>query len=222
MWFVFSGYFGPGGRHQWHSAPNCTGGAAGYIDRSVLTESHMYGGGTARSTYDSIVFDPEGLFGSLITLLQVFLGVQCGTIFMVHVGWRQRCARWMLWAIALGLIGGALCAFSQDDGIIPVNKNLWSLSFVLVTASTAFALLTLCYLIIDVVNWWSGTPLVYAGMNAIVLYVGHEIMHSMLPFRWNIGAMNTHFVLLLENGWNAMMWTWVAYFLHLKRIYISV
>lgn len=217
-----SGYFGPGGRHDGHSAPNCTGGAVGYIDRVVLTTSHMYGGGTARSTYDSITFDPEGIFGTLMTLFQVFLGVQCGTTFMIHVGWKERSVRWMLWAMALGLIGGGLAAFSQDDGLIPVNKNLWSLSFVLVTSSMAFALLTICYVLIDVADRWSGSPLVYAGMNAIVMYVGHEILHSMLPFRWSIGAMNTHFVLLLENAWNAMMWMWVAFYLHLKKIYISV
>lgn len=202
--------------------PNCTGGSTGYIDRLILTEKHLYQWGTARSTYDSIPFDPEGVFGLLLTFLQVFLGLQCGEILMVHTEWKSRCKRWLIWSVVTGLIGGGLSGFTQDDGIIPLNKNMWSLSFVLVTTSLAFLLLSICYIIIDVGGYWSGTPLVYAGMNAIVMYVGHEILHQILPFRWRIGVMNTHFVRLLENAWNAMLWTFVAYYLHCKKIYISV
>lgn len=217
-----SGYFGPGGRHEMVAFVNCTGGATGYIDRLILTEKHLYQWGTARSTYDSNAFDPEGVFGCLLTFFQVFLGLQCGTILMVHSEWKSRCKRWLIWSIVTGLIGGGLSGFSQDDGVIPLNKNMWSLSFVLVTTSLAFLLLSICYIVIDVRHFWSGTPLVYAGMNAIFMYVGHEILHQILPFRWRIGVMNTHFVLLLENAWNAMLWMFVAYYLHCKNIYISV
>lgn len=43
-------------------------------------------------------------------------------------------------------------------------------------------------------------------MNAIVMYVGHEVFHKMLPGHRHIGPMNIHFVLLLENMWNASLW----------------
>lgn len=217
-----SGYLGPGGKHDWATHRNCTGGANGYIDRIVLSEKHMYQWGTARSTYDSLIFDPEGLFGCLLTCVQVFLGVQCGVTLIVFTDWKSRTKRWIIWALVCGLLGGALAGFQQDDGLIPVNKNMWSLSYVLVTAAIAFAVLTMMYWLVDVRCWWSGAPLQWAGMNAILMYLGHEILHHMLPFRWRIGPMNTHFVLLLENGWNAAMWLLVAWYLHRKKVFLKL
>lgn len=47
-----------------------------------------------------------------------------------------------------------------------------SLSFVMVTSCFAFSLLSTCYYLIDVKRWWSGKPVLFAGMNAILLYAG--------------------------------------------------
>lgn len=202
--------------------PNCTGGATGYIDHMILGENHIYQWGKARSTYDALPFDPEGLFGCLLTVVHVFFGLQAGHTLMVHTEWKARVKRWLCWGIVTGLVGGALCEFSLDDGLIPINKNMWSLSYVLVTSGLAFVLLSVCYFLIDVRALWSGTPLIYAGMNAILIYIGHEILHQILPFRWRIGLMNTHFVLLIQNAWNAMIWMFIAYYLHCKKLYFSV
>lgn len=216
-----TGYLGPGGKHRMAAHPNCTGGAATYIDETILTSAHMYQWGTARTVYDAKPFDPEGVFGCLLTLLQVFFGVQCGTTLMIHTECQSRIKRWLAWAFVTGLIGGALTSFSQENGIIPINKHLWSLSYVLVTVATSFILLTICYLLIDIQNWWSGSPFCVAGMNAIILYVGADVL-NMLPWRWQIGPMNTHFVLTLENAWTTGVWILVAYYLHYKRIYFSL
>ena len=43
-----SGYIGPGGLHDGKQYENCTGGAAGYIDRMVLGENHIYGNPTPK------------------------------------------------------------------------------------------------------------------------------------------------------------------------------
>lgn len=160
--------------------------------------------------------------GCLPSILHAFIGLQCGITLMVYKEWKARVTRLLLWSVVLGLLGGLLCLFSQEGGIIPINKNLWSLSFVFATSSLAYILLTFFYIIIDVLNLWSGTPLVYAGMNSIMMYVGHGIIGSMLPWRWTIGPMNTHLVLLVENMWHAGMWVVVAYFLYCKKLFISV
>ena len=44
--------------------------------------------------------------------------------------------RWFAWGVALGLTGGALAGFSQNDGVLPINKNLWSPSFVAALSGT--------------------------------------------------------------------------------------
>lgn len=45
--------------------------------------------------------------------------------------------RWVVWGLLLGALGGGLCGFSQNDGLIPINKNMWSPTFVLCMSSVA-------------------------------------------------------------------------------------
>ena len=60
------GYIGPGGLHLDGQYPKeCIGGAAGYIDRWLLTSDHIYNWPTAREVYDSGPYDPEGILGML-------------------------------------------------------------------------------------------------------------------------------------------------------------
>lgn len=175
--------------------------------------------------------------------MQAFLGVLAGVIILVHTGWSARIKRWLYWSLALVLLGGVLCFFAVEDGPIPINKNLWcvwernftpsnnkldnifycrSLSFVLVTSALAFFMLSVLYFVIDVRRWWMGFPFVESGMNAIIMYVGHTVMHKMLPWHWRIGPMNTHFVLLLESIWNTLLWVAIALYLNSIKFYYSL
>jgi len=218
------GYLGPGGIHDYMQHQNCTGGVTGYIDRQVITEAHMYQYERIRNVYDSLVFDPEGLFGCLLTIVQVFLGVQCGVTLLAYPTAKDRLQRWLSWAVGLAAITAILTLFSVDNGIIPINKNLWSLSFVTVTSSLAFLLLSLVYFLVDVRNigddFW--TIFLYPGMNAIVLYVGHSIFHTMWPFHFAFEVMNTHFILLLENLYTVTVWILISHYLYHKEIFFSI
>ncbi|VVD06175.1 unnamed protein product [Leptidea sinapis] len=62
------GYLGPGGKHDDWVAPECSGGAAGYIDRLLLGDSHLYQNSDARRVYGGSITDPEGLLVSLTIL----------------------------------------------------------------------------------------------------------------------------------------------------------
>lgn len=218
------GYFGPGGIHDYIQHQNCTGGATGFFDRVILTENHMYQWAKIRSVYDSLVFDPEGVFGCLLTIVQVFLGVQCGVTLLVYPTAKDRLQRWAIWGVALAAITAILTLFSVENGIIPINKNLWSLSFVTVTASLAFLLLSLIYFLVDVKNigddFW--TIFLYPGLNAIILYVGHSIFHTMWPFHFSFDVMNTHFILLLENVYTVTVWILISHYLYHKKIFYSI
>lgn len=219
-----SGYLGPGGRHDWAAHPNCTGGASGHIDRLLLGDSHLYQRSVARNTYGAQALDPEGPFGSLLTIVQVFLGLQAGTTLLVFGGVGQRLRRWIVWSAVLALAGGSLAGWwwSMDDGWLPVNKHLWSGSYVLVTTALAFALLAVCYALTDVSGSWSGAPFRWAGMNSIVLYVGHMLLHQAMPFRWHAGEMNGHLVLLVADGWTAALWVAVAWWMYRRKWFVSV
>lgn len=217
-----AGYLGPGGIQEGGRFNNCIGGAAGYIDRAILGQSHMYQRGRALALYDEKTpFDPEGPFGSLMTIFQVFLGVQCGQILISFTDWRARSKRLGCWC-AVTLIVGLLLSGVFYNGPIPINKSMWSLSYVLVTSAFAFALLAAFYYLIDVRKSWSGKPLLYAGMNAIIMYVGSEILSQTYPFYWRYAGMNTHFEFLLADIWTAAAWSFVAHCMFCKQIFISL
>jgi heparan-alpha-glucosaminide N-acetyltransferase len=192
------GYLGPGGIHEFGEHENCTGGATGFIDRSILGENHMYQRAKIRAVYNALVFDPEGIFGCLLTIVQVFLGMQCGVTLLVYPTARDRLRRWIFWGLGLAALTAVLTLFSINDGLIPINKNMWSLSFVSVTASLAFLLLSLIYYLVDVRNiesdFW--TIFLYPGMNAILLYV--------------------------ENLWTVTVWILISHYLYHKKLFYSI
>lgn len=188
----------------------------------ILGQSHIYQRPTARKVYESGAFDPEGIVGCLPTLLQVLLGVQAGMILLHHAAHMARIKRWLTWSAFLVFFSFCLCGFSLHGGI-PINKNLWSLSFVFLTAGLANLLLATCYFGIDVVHAVTDqfNPFLYPGMNSIILYVGHTILH-LLPWHWRYSTMNSHFLKLSENTWNTLVWVVVSIFLYERKIFYSV
>lgn len=160
-----TGYIGPGGLHESKLHENCTGGAAGYIDRVVLGEKHLYGNPTPKKIYQTVVnYDPEGILGTLSSIFLCFLGLQAGRIFITYKEHKGRIIRLLIWAVITGAIGVGLCEGSQNEGVIPLNKNLWSVSFILVTAALGYVLLSALYIVIDVIKIWDGEPFVFPGM----------------------------------------------------------
>lgn len=62
----------------------------------------------------------------------------------------------------------------------------------------------------------------FAGMNSMLLYVGHELCFQLFPWHWRIASMNTHFFNLLENVWGSVLWTLIAYILFKKQVFLSI
>ncbi|XP_012939441.1 heparan-alpha-glucosaminide N-acetyltransferase [Aplysia californica] len=216
-----SGYLGPGGLENGGRFFNCTGGAAGYLDRKIFGPAHIYRHPTSTEIYkQSVGYDPEGLLGTLNSCFMCFLGLQAGKILFVHSDWVKRCRRFFLWSILTGGLSLVLCEASLNDGWIPINKNLWSLSFVLALSGMAFFLLMVCYLLIDVYKVWTGAPFYYAGMNSIALYCGHEFFSGKAPVSFVVPK--THASLLALNLWGATFWVLVSVYFYYKDIFISV
>ncbi|XP_037093972.1 heparan-alpha-glucosaminide N-acetyltransferase-like [Pollicipes pollicipes] len=215
-----TGYLGPGGLYDNASVPgSCIGGAAGYVDRLIAGDAHIYQNPTAKHIYGSGAFDPEGFLGVLMSCVSVFLGVQAGMTLHLYRAWPARLRRWAAWGLLTGAAAAALCGCSQDGGLIPVNKNIWSLSYTLLTASFAFFLLILCYVTVDVLRWWSGSPFFYPGRNALLMYVGHMMAFELFPFQWEYGAMDSHLWRLAEALWGVLCWLVVAVWLHEKKYF---
>jgi predicted acyltransferase len=129
-----------------------------WLDRSILTEAHLW-----RSAK---TWDPEGILSTLPAIGTGLFGVLVGS-------WLKRKDReesvkisWMfsigILAVILGLIW---------DLCFPINKALWTSSFVLYAGGLATIGLALCYWLIDVQGYKKGTkPFVVYGVNAITVF----------------------------------------------------
>ena len=112
-------------------------------------------------------WDPEGLFGTITTIASCMLGMFIGVLIKNENIAAQKKVFWM---IGSG-IAGALLGYWWSNWL-PIIKNIWTSSFVLITTGYSMVLLALFYQIIDI--WkkrtWA-TPFLWIGSNAIVLYM---------------------------------------------------
>ena len=113
-----------------------------------------------------ITRDPEGILGTLPSIATVLFGVLTGE-WLSSDRSPARKAVGMLGFGALGLVAGELLNF-----VMPINKKLWTSSYVVFTAGFALAVLVACYWVLDMKRWrgWWATPFTAFGMNAIAIY----------------------------------------------------
>ena len=129
-----------------------------WLDRLVFTEPHLW--------KQSRTWDPEGLLGTLPALATGLLGA-------LTAQWLRRPDREPAAKVAwLFIVGGGLALL----GLVwhpwfPINKALWSSSYVLYTGGLAMAGLAALYWICDVQGYrtWTRPALVY-GVNAILVF----------------------------------------------------
>uniref|UniRef100_A0A8C0F304 Heparan-alpha-glucosaminide N-acetyltransferase n=1 Tax=Bubo bubo TaxID=30461 RepID=A0A8C0F304_BUBBB len=216
------GYLGPGGIGDFGNYPNCTGGAAGYIDRLILGEKHIYQHPSSSVIYQTTMpYDPEGILGTINTIFMAFLGLQAGKIILFYRDQhKQIMSRFVIWSI--GIISAILTKCSKEEGFIPINKNLWSISYVTTMSCFAFLLLLLIYYLVDVKRLWSGAPFFYPGMNSILVYIGHEVFENYFPFKWKMQDSQSHAEHLTQNLTATTLWVIISYLLYRRRIFWKI
>lgn len=134
------------------------------VDKALVGENHMYlewlpDGGR-------IVFDPEGLVSTLPGIVHVLIGFFCGSLLLRPISVNEKIARLAV-ACSVLLIAGFLLGYA-----CPINKKIWSPSYVLVTCGFAMLLLILLMWIIDVCkkHRWC-YPFRAFGCNPLFIYV---------------------------------------------------
>ncbi|MHB8392352.1 MAG: acyltransferase family protein [Acidobacteriaceae bacterium] len=122
------------------------------------------------------VRDPEGLLSDLPAVGTTLLGML--TAMWLRSTRSSALKAWgMLMAGILGILLGLLWGHW-----FPINKNLWTSSYVLFAAGWALIGLSICYWAVDIRNWKKGWTYVWLvfGMNAITAYVFSELLGSTL------------------------------------------
>lgn len=133
------------------------------VDRMVLGESHMY---TERIGDVAMRFDPEGLLSTLPSVAHVLIGFMAGRMLMGEKDNNRRVLMLMIMGTCL-TFSGFLLAYG-----FPINKKVWSPTFVLTTCGLATQTLGLLIWLIDVRGkaGWCRFFEVF-GANPLALYV---------------------------------------------------
>ncbi|XP_062182008.1 uncharacterized protein LOC133886270 [Phragmites australis] len=165
--------------------PPCN--VVGYIDRKVLGINHMYQkpawrrhrACTDASPHEGpfkndapawcvAPFEPEGILSSLSAVLSTIIGVHYGHVLVHMKSHRNRLKQWITMGISLVVLG-IILHFSHA---IPLNKQLYTFSYICVTAGAAGVVFSMLYFLVDILNLrYLFAPLQWIGMNAMLVYV---------------------------------------------------
>ena len=147
---------------------------AAYLDRLILTTNHTWTG--------SVTFDPEGPFSTIPAIGTAMLGVIAGR-------WIAQTGRPLLERLSgLFAVGSlAMVVGLMWNWSFPINKNLWTSSYVVFTAGMACVTLATVSWIVDYarVKWWT-QPFVVYGVNPMVAFVGSGVLARLIYTLWHV------------------------------------
>lgn len=189
------------------------GNIVGYIDRLLLPGA-LHGG----------IFDPEGLLSTIPAVVTAMLGMFTGELIRIpeeKLSGNRKSAYMAIAAVgmlALGLL------WSLE---FPINKNLWTSSFVLVVGAYSLGMFALFYYIIDVKGHHKWTFFFRViGLNSITIYMAQSI--------FNFNSVNGFFLngivrmvpetwgnVIYSLGYIAVCWLFL-YFLYKKDTFLKV
>jgi predicted acyltransferase len=156
----------PGGTHPY----GLEGNIVSEVDTAILGANHLYNG-------FGIPFDPEGLLSTIPASATVIIGFYCGAITAKKSDSGSGMMKILL--LGIGLTGlGYLWGM-----VFPINKPLWTSSYVLYTAGLAMIILSFLYLVADHLKFqkW-GLFFTVLGTNALVSFFLAGILVRLLQF----------------------------------------
>lgn len=207
------------------------------VDRSVLGESHMYS-----DTIDGLTlkFDPEGLLSTLPSIAHMLIGFLIGGMIVKVKDNTLRINNLFIVGTILTFAG-----FLLDFGM-PINKKIWSPTFVMTTCGLAASFLGLLIWIIDIKGYkrWCRFFEAY-GVNPLFMYVLGAVLSIIISYvRVPYCAVESGVISL--KGWlyqavwipaaggdetlasfffaiTFVLFTWIfGYFLYKNKIYIKI
>jgi predicted acyltransferase len=135
------------------------GNFARQVDMKILGENHLYNG-------FGIPFDPEGLLSTIPAVATVLLGFMAGNLIS-SLGTSWKTVGWL--ALTGAVLIGAGLLWGQ---YFPINKPIWTSSYVLYAGGIGMMILALLFIIVDIwgVRGWTGFFNTF-GTNALFTYV---------------------------------------------------
>ncbi|MDJ0620308.1 MAG: acyltransferase family protein [Calothrix sp. MO_192.B10] len=207
------------------------GNLGAYIDRAIIPQAHLYKGDNF-----NLMGDPEGLFSTIPAIASVLIGYFTGQWIRSQKQINSHTSMdLVLFGLSCLVIGGIW------DLAFPMNKKLWTSSYVIFTSGWALLLLAACYELIEVrrVRRW-GKPFEAMGLNAISLFIASVLLIKILvltnigsgekaPHTYNwiyqnlfaswLGAVNGSLIFATVT---VLFWILVAYGMYRKNWFIKV
>ncbi|MCK4921069.1 MAG: DUF5009 domain-containing protein [Bacteroidales bacterium] len=190
------------------------GSLAAFIDQ-IIVPGRLYKG----------THDPEGLFSTIPAISTALLGMLTGHLLNLK---KKEITQHRKFYIMLGAGTCLILLALLWNMSFPINKNLWTSSFVFMTGGISLILLSVFYLVLDIwkIRWWA-YPFMVIGLNPITIYLAQA---GMINFRSTSEYFFAHFFESISNNyfefWMACMYfavSWLfLYFLHKQRIYLKV
>ncbi|MFC3561476.1 acyltransferase family protein [Pedobacter jamesrossensis] len=141
---------------------------AAWIDRGILTEAHIWA--------SSKTWDPEGVLSTLPAVGTCLFGILVGIWMRRKDVDNPTKVAWLFTAGIAAVVLGLLWDFQ-----FPINKALWTSSYVLYAGGLASVALAFCYWVIDVQGYKKfTTPFVVYGVNAITVFFLAGLMPRVL------------------------------------------
>jgi len=190
------------------------GSIVGYVDR-LLLPGKLY----------RKIHDPEGILSTVPAIATALLGMLSGNFML-----RQQRAEAVPAHTALKMVLSAIGLLALGwlwNFVFPINKNLWTSSFVCFVGGLSLLLFALFYLVIDVwkVEKWSRF-FVVIGMNSITIYLAPRIIDFNKPAQFFFASLIGLFPkewsgVLNATAYLVIVWAFL-YFLYRKKIFLKV
>lgn len=147
---------------------------AAWLDRAILGTNHTWSG--------SVTFDPEGPMSTIPAIATAMLGVIAGRWIVQKEKPLLERISGMFAVGAIGMMVGLMWNWA-----FPINKNLWTSSYVIFTAGMACVSIATIMWIVDYCNvkWWT-KPFVIYGVNPIVAFVGSGVLARLIYTLWHV------------------------------------
>ncbi len=137
-----------------------------WIDR-LLLDGHLWS--------QSKTWDPEGILSTLPAIGTGIIGMLTGQLFK-KINVPSERVVWLFFIGAILIVSGLAWGM-----IFPINKSLWTSSYVLYSAGIGMQFLAACYWLVDVQGFsrWA-KPFIYYGTNAIFVFVASGLLAKTL------------------------------------------
>jgi len=200
-----------------------------FLDLALFGEAHLYGG-------TGIPFDPEGLLSTLPAVVTLMSGFWLGEYLRQPVDHQVKLSNLSVIGIMLFFVGSML-------GLLePINKQLWTVSYVITMDGLAIMMIVVSSYLIDVkkMDFWTKPAIVF-GSNALVVFAGSGIIGRLMYmmtvtnaqgeivslkqaiyagfFVPLAGDLNGSLLFAMSNigAWLAILW-----YLYAKRIFVKI